>query len=106
MPSRDLACYNALISGLSLCRRTPPDAAAVLASIPFPPSVVSFTSLLHGHVRHGFLADAIGLFEQMPERNHISYTVLLSGLLDAVRINEAPKLFDDMPDMDVVAWTA
>uniref|UniRef100_A0A0E0NU97 DYW domain-containing protein n=1 Tax=Oryza rufipogon TaxID=4529 RepID=A0A0E0NU97_ORYRU len=106
MPSRDLASYNALISGLSLRRQTLPDAAAALASIPFPPSVVSFTSLLRGYVRHGLLADAIRLFQQMPERNHVSYTVLLGGLLDAGRVNEARRLFDEMPDRDVVAWTA
>jgi pentatricopeptide repeat protein len=83
MPSRDLGSYNALISGLSLRRQTIPDAAAALASIPYPPSVVSFTSLLRGYVRHGLLADAIRLFQQMPERNHVSYTVLLGGFLDA-----------------------
>ena len=87
MPSRDLASYNALISGLSLRRHTLPDAAAALATIPYPPSVVSFTSLLRGYVRHGLLADAIQLFRQMPERNHISYTVLLGGFLDAGRID-------------------
>ncbi|KAL5209249.1 hypothetical protein ABZP36_004872 [Zizania latifolia] len=106
MPSRDLASYNALISGLSLRRQTLPDAAAALASIPFPPSVVSFTSLLRRYVLHGLLADAIRLFHQMPERNHISYTVLLGGFLDAGRVDEARKLFDEMPDRDVVAWTA
>ncbi|XP_066394049.1 pentatricopeptide repeat-containing protein At1g56690, mitochondrial-like isoform X1 [Miscanthus floridulus] len=106
MPSRDLASYNALISGLSLRRHTLPDAAAALATIPYPPSVVSFTSLLRGYARHGLLADAIQLFGQMPERNHISYTVLLGGFLDAGRVDEARKLFDEMPTKDVVAWTA
>ncbi|KAK3151454.1 hypothetical protein QOZ80_3AG0246060 [Eleusine coracana subsp. coracana] len=106
MPSRDLGSYNALISGLSLRRHTLLDAAAALASIPYPPSVVSFTSLLRGYVRHGLLADAIRLFQQMPERNHISYTVMLGGFLDAGRVDEARKLFDEMPAKDVVAWTA
>ncbi|KQK21938.1 hypothetical protein BRADI_1g64080v3 [Brachypodium distachyon] len=106
MPSRDLGSYNALIAGLSLRRHTLPDAAAALASIPLPPSVVSFTSLLRGYVRHGLLADAIRLFHQMPERNHVTYTVLLGGFLDAGRVNEARKLFDEMPDKDVVARTA
>ncbi|KAJ1297395.1 hypothetical protein BS78_01G372600 [Paspalum vaginatum] len=106
MPSRDLTSYNALISGLSLRRQTLPDAAAALATIPHPPSVVSFTSLLRGYVRHGLLADAIQLFRQMPERNHISYTVLLGGFLDAGRVDEARELFDEMPAKDVVARTA
>ncbi|RLN39270.1 pentatricopeptide repeat-containing protein [Panicum miliaceum] len=106
MPSRDLASYNALISGFSLRRHTLPDAAAALATIPYPPSVVSFTSLLRGYVRHGLLADAIQLFRQMPERNHISYTVLLGYFLDAGRVDEARALFDEMPGKDVVAWTA
>jgi pentatricopeptide repeat protein len=106
MPSRDLGSYNALISGLSLRRQTLPDAAAALASIPYPPSVVSFTSLLRGYVRHGLLTDAIRLFQQMPERNHVSYTVLLGGFLDAGRVDEARELFDEMPAKDVVAWTA
>ncbi|CAL4930700.1 unnamed protein product [Urochloa decumbens] len=106
MPSRDLASYNALISGLSLRRQTLPDAAAALATIPYQPSVVSFTSLLRGYVRHGLLADAIRLFRQMPERNHITYTVLLGGFLDTGRVDEARELFDEMPAKDVVAWTA
>nr|CAB3501000.1 unnamed protein product [Digitaria exilis] len=106
MPSRDLASYNALISGLTLRRHTLPDAAAALATIPYPPSVITFTSLLRGYVRHGLLADAIRLFRQMPERNHISYTVLLGGFLDAGRVDEARGLFDEMPAKDVVAWTA
>ncbi|KAM3228874.1 hypothetical protein ACQJBY_060051 [Aegilops geniculata] len=106
MPSRDLGSYNALISGFSLRRHTLPDAAAALASIPLPPSVVSFTSLLRGYVRHGFLADAIRLFHQMPERNHVSYTVMLGGFIDAGRLDEARKLFDEMPGKDVVARTA
>lgn len=42
----------------------------------------------------------------MPERNHVTYTVLLGGFLDAGRVNEARKLFDEMPDKDVVARTA
>ncbi|KAL6901983.1 hypothetical protein ACP4OV_004859 [Aristida adscensionis] len=106
MPSRDLASYNALISGLSLRRHTLPDATAALASIPCPPSVVSYTSLLGGYVRHGLLPEAIRLFRQMPERNHISYTVLLGGFLGAGRVDEARELFDEMPAKDVVAWTA
>uniref|UniRef100_A0A0A9DU38 Pentatricopeptide repeat-containing protein n=1 Tax=Arundo donax TaxID=35708 RepID=A0A0A9DU38_ARUDO len=41
----------------------------------------------------------------MPERNHITYTVLLGGFLDAGRVDEARDLFDEMPTKDV-AWAA
>ncbi|KAJ6415619.1 hypothetical protein OIU84_004421 [Salix udensis] len=42
----------------------------------------------------------------MPERNIVSYNVMLSGYLQRGRLSEARRLFEEMPERNVVSWTS
>ncbi|KAH6820397.1 hypothetical protein C2S53_020271 [Perilla frutescens var. hirtella] len=46
------------------------------------------------------------LFEQMPEKDVVAWTVMIKGYLDHRDIESAQELFDKMPHKDVVAWNS
>lgn len=49
--------------------------------------------LLNMYVKSGFLCDASKLFDEMPERNTISFVTLIQGHAEAARFVEAIELF-------------
>ncbi|CAN8290195.1 unnamed protein product [Cochlearia groenlandica] len=69
--------------------------------------VVVQTSLLHSYassVSHIGLARKV--FDEMSERNVVSWTALLSGYARSGDINDAIALFGEMPERDVPSWNA
>ncbi|KAL6542804.1 hypothetical protein OROHE_010324 [Orobanche hederae] len=46
------------------------------------------------------------LFDEMPERNVVSWTTMIDGLLNCRMIEEAKVLFWEMPARDTAAWNA
>lgn len=48
------------------------------------------------HVRCGMMIDARNLFEEMPERNLVSWNTIIGGLVDSGEFMEAFQLFLDM----------
>ncbi|OWM72396.1 hypothetical protein CDL15_Pgr018281 [Punica granatum] len=61
--------------------------------------------MVRGYVQGGMIAEAESLFWQMPEKNVVSWTVMLGGLIQDGRIDEARQLYNMMPLKDVVART-
>ncbi|CAI9118609.1 OLC1v1020202C1 [Oldenlandia corymbosa var. corymbosa] len=50
------------------------------------------------------LSDARLLFNEMPERNVVSWNVILNGYAKAGFLDSARDLFDKIDDKDVVSW--
>ncbi|KAL6893980.1 hypothetical protein ACP4OV_008078 [Aristida adscensionis] len=59
-------------------------------------NVFTWNSLLSMHAKAGRLADARAVFGEMPERDAVSWTVMVVGLNRAGRFGEAVRAFLDM----------
>ncbi|KAF5944020.1 hypothetical protein HYC85_018097 [Camellia sinensis] len=46
------------------------------------------------------------LFDEMPERSVVSWTIMINGYLQFGRIEVAECLFREMPMRDVAAWNS
>ncbi|KAL9237898.1 hypothetical protein vseg_012393 [Gypsophila vaccaria] len=64
------------------------------------------TALLNMYVDFGVLGDAYTVFDEMPERNSVTWNVLISGLVKWGLVQEAVCFFREMPEKNVVSWTA
>ncbi|KAK8934751.1 Pentatricopeptide repeat-containing protein [Platanthera zijinensis] len=63
--------------------------------------------MISGYARHGEVALARKLFDEMPLRDVISWNCMLSGYVmsyDLGELMEARRLFDQMPARDVISW--
>ncbi|KMS97737.1 hypothetical protein BVRB_5g124120 [Beta vulgaris subsp. vulgaris] len=66
--------------------------------------VLVSTNLLHMYCVYSSLEDARSLFSEMPEKNTVSWNVMLNGYSKARFIDLARDLFDKIPQKDVVSW--
>lgn len=62
------------------------------------------TNLLHKYCVFSSLRDARALFDEMPERNIVSWNVMLNGYSKAGMVELASDLFQRIPLKDVVSW--
>ncbi|XP_051115086.1 pentatricopeptide repeat-containing protein At2g13600-like [Andrographis paniculata] len=69
-------------------------------------NVVVHNCLINSHCRWGNLTDACRVFDEMPERNEVSWTALISGLFKYGHVDKAMFYFQRNPFMDVFSWTA
>ncbi|KAF3796894.1 Pentatricopeptide repeat-containing protein [Nymphaea thermarum] len=73
----------------------------------FSCDVFVLTALVHAYAIVGRLESARQLFDQMPERNVVSWNALISGYCRVGRVGDARKLFDEMPVQKTLAsWNA
>ncbi|KAJ8774276.1 hypothetical protein K2173_009707 [Erythroxylum novogranatense] len=49
---------------------------------------------------------ALGIFENMRNRDVVSWTAIVTGFLNTGQLNLARKYFDQMPERDYISWTA
>jgi pentatricopeptide repeat protein len=63
-------------------------------------------ALLDMYTKNGYLEEAVKMFEQMPERNIISWTILVSGYAVAGQLDKARVLFYQCTEKDLILWTA
>lgn len=63
------------------------------------------TALVNMYIDCGFLVDAKKVFDEMPEKNLVTWNVLLTGLIKWGEIELARAIFDMMPERNVVSWT-
>lgn len=63
-------------------------------------------ALLDMYSKCGNLELARKLFDQMPEKNVICWTSMVSGYANSGMLDEARELFDRSPIKDVILWTA
>ncbi|KAJ8767556.1 hypothetical protein K2173_017625 [Erythroxylum novogranatense] len=67
-------------------------------------SVLVLTNLLNLYCRCSNLGEARALFDEMPERNIVSWNVMLNGYSKAGLLDLAREVFERIPDKDVVSW--
>lgn len=63
------------------------------------------TALLNMYTDSGCLVEAKRVFDEMPERNMVTWNVLLTGFVKWGEIKFARAVFDEMPEKNVVSWT-
>ncbi|KAJ8752550.1 hypothetical protein K2173_005439 [Erythroxylum novogranatense] len=70
----------------------------------FEPDLYMRNRVLLMHVKCGMMIDAKNLFDQMPEKNLLSWTMMITGLVDMGDYSEAFRLFllmwDELSDGD------
>ncbi|GER39677.1 pentatricopeptide repeat-containing family protein [Striga asiatica] len=64
------------------------------------------SSLLDMYVKCDQIIDAHKVFDEMSERDVISWNSLISGYAKSGRIRKAQSLFKKMPNKTIVSWTA
>ncbi|KAK3016007.1 hypothetical protein RJ639_006731 [Escallonia herrerae] len=69
-------------------------------------NLVAHNCLIAASVERGNLDEARRLFDEMPERNEVSWTALASGFLKYGRVEESMWYFERNPFHNVVSWTA
>lgn len=63
-------------------------------------------ALLDMYTKNGYLEEAVKMFEQMPERNIISWTILVSGYGIAGQLDKARVFFYQCTQKDLILWTS
>ncbi|XP_010252400.1 PREDICTED: pentatricopeptide repeat-containing protein At1g31430 [Nelumbo nucifera] len=63
-------------------------------------------ALLDMYSKCGYLSLARQIFDEMPDKNVISWTSMVSGYVNCGQLDEARELFDRTPVRDVILWTA
>ncbi|KAF7102582.1 hypothetical protein CFC21_103691 [Triticum aestivum] len=63
-------------------------------------------ALLDMYMKNGCLEEAVKLFEKMPSRNIISWTILVSGYAFAGQVEKARVLFHQCTEKDLIMWTS
>ncbi|XP_050235613.1 pentatricopeptide repeat-containing protein At5g66520-like [Mercurialis annua] len=71
----------------------------------FHTNVYVATSLLHSYVLAS-LSDACNLFDEMPERNTVTWNTMISGYSRSGNVDKACACFEEMPLKDVGSWSA
>ncbi|GAV87295.1 PPR domain-containing protein/PPR_1 domain-containing protein/PPR_2 domain-containing protein, partial [Cephalotus follicularis] len=54
----------------------------------------------------GRICEARRLFDEMPERNAVSWNSMIAGLIRNEDLEEARRVFDAMPEKNAVSWNA
>ncbi|CDP15962.1 unnamed protein product [Coffea canephora] len=62
--------------------------------------------LLNAYSKLGRLDAAVSLFEKMPNRNTMSFNILIGGFIQHGDLDSAFKLFDEMGDRNLATWNA
>lgn len=69
-------------------------------------NLVGHNCLITANVEWGNLDEARKLFDEMPQRNEVSWTALVSGFFKYGKVEEAMLFFYRNPFQDVYKWTA
>lgn len=67
-------------------------------------SIREMNKKITSFIRNGRVETARLLFDEMPERNTVTWNSMITGYIQRREMTHARKLFDDMPQRDVVSW--
>ncbi|KAG6642382.1 pentatricopeptide repeat-containing protein At1g09220, mitochondrial-like [Carya illinoinensis] len=79
---------------------------ALVIKVGFQSQVYVQTALVYAYAVCGSLLEAMHVFHKMPERNTVTWNVMISGLAKWGHLQLSRSLFDQMPNWTVVSWTA
>ncbi|KAK7401712.1 hypothetical protein VNO78_13410 [Psophocarpus tetragonolobus] len=63
-------------------------------------------ALINGYLKIGEVNEALRVFENMAERDVVSWSAMVDGLCRDGRVAAARDLFDRMPERNVISWSA
>ncbi|KAL4323688.1 hypothetical protein GQ457_11G015010 [Hibiscus cannabinus] len=63
------------------------------------------TVLVNMYVESGGLIECKKVFDEMPEKNHVTWNVMITGLAKQGEMEFARSLFERMPDRNIVSWS-
>ncbi|KAJ1428786.1 Tetratricopeptide-like helical domain superfamily [Sesbania bispinosa] len=66
--------------------------------------VLVSTNLMHAYCLCSGVGEARRLFDKMPERNLVTWNVMLNGYSKTGLVDMARELFDRIPDKDIISW--
>ncbi|CAK7355758.1 unnamed protein product [Dovyalis caffra] len=69
-------------------------------------NVVSWNSILSGHLKSGNLLEARKVFDQIPRKDVISWNSMISGYAKTGHMDRAYVLFQQMPEKNYSSWNA
>ncbi|KAJ1443684.1 hypothetical protein SESBI_00280 [Sesbania bispinosa] len=98
--------FTALAKGCAACMATREglQVHGVVVKNGFCLDLYVATALVDMYVKFGVLGSARRLFDEMSERNRVSWTAVIVGYARCGDMSEARKLFYVMPDKDVAAF--
>lgn len=70
----------------------------------FPPELFKANKKITQMIQSGKLQDARMLFDNLPQRNTVTWNSMLTGYVQNRDIARAQKLFDEMPERDIISW--
>ncbi|XP_038996766.1 pentatricopeptide repeat-containing protein At1g09220, mitochondrial-like [Hibiscus syriacus] len=63
------------------------------------------TVMVNMYVESGGLIECKKVFDEMPEKNHVTWNVMITGLAKQGEIEFARFLFEGMPDRNILSWS-
>ncbi|KAL2460795.1 Pentatricopeptide repeat-containing protein [Abeliophyllum distichum] len=102
---KDSFTYNLMIDGYVKCGMVS-SAQELFDLMPLEmKNLITWNTLISGYVKleNGFEVTS-DLFEKMPERDLISWNLMLNCCVKNGKLEMASLLFDKMPERDVISW--
>jgi pentatricopeptide repeat protein len=69
-------------------------------------TIIISNALLDMYAKCGCLSIARQIFDEMPKKNVICWTSMVSGYVNCGQLDEARELFERSPVRDIILWTA
>ncbi|ERM99167.1 hypothetical protein AMTR_s00092p00052470 [Amborella trichopoda] len=105
MPCRNEISWTIVITGFAHAGYLS-EAERIYERMPGGKNLRASNALLSGYVKCGEFGSMVRIFDEMTERDVVSWTTLLEGMWRAGRVEEAIRVFNKMPERNVVSWTS
>ncbi|ONK55619.1 uncharacterized protein A4U43_UnF830 [Asparagus officinalis] len=79
---------------------------SIIGDCSMVPNLKVHNALIEMYAGCGDMAVAWRIFEEMTEKDVVSWTSMVVGFVNSGQLDRARVLFDQMPDRDIVSWTA